>query len=87
MKNFGNTNERCGEPVNMDTVESHVFRCEIYGRYINLKKANKPVLHCLAISEIMVNTEPTSKYKNIFFVIQKELKYYRNTQCPEKNAV
>ena len=59
-KNFGNTNELCGEPVDMNNKPSHVFRCEIYGRFINLKKTNTPVLYGLAIREIMINVEPTS---------------------------
>ncbi len=72
-ENSGNTNERCGEPVDMSAKPSHVFRCEIYGQHINLKKTNKPVLYTLAIHEIIVNVEPTSEYRNkIFCVILKE---------------
>ena len=45
----------------MDNKPSHVFRCEIYGQYINVRKTNKPVQFSLAVLEIIVNAEPTSK--------------------------
>jgi hypothetical protein len=71
MKNHGNTNELCGEPVDMTTIPTHVFRCELYGRYINVKKTNQPVPYLLAIAEFIVNAEPTSKYIRAKYFIAK----------------
>ena len=61
MTNLGNTNELCGEPVDLSTVDFHVFRCEIYGQYINIKKSNQPALYPVSLAEVIVNAEPTSK--------------------------
>lgn len=66
MTNFGNTNELCGEPVDL-TNEFHVFRCEIYGRYINIKKSNQPLLYPVSLAEVIVNAEPTSKYNSAVY--------------------
>ena len=49
----------------MTIIDTHVFRCEIYGQYINVKKTNRPVLYGLGIAEIIVNAEPTSKYNSM----------------------
>ena len=53
----------------MTIIDTHVFRCEIYGQYINVKKTNRPVLYGLGIAEIIVNAEPTSKYNSMCVLV------------------
>ncbi|CAB3997556.1 partial [Paramuricea clavata] len=55
----GKTNPPCGEPKNMNNIPKHTFRCELYGKFVTVKKANPPVIYGLVLLEVMVNKEPT----------------------------
>lgn len=57
----GTTNPLCGEPTDLDSIPKYIFRCEIYGRYVTIKKANIPAASPLIFLEVMINKEPTSK--------------------------
>jgi hypothetical protein len=59
----GKTNPLCGEPKNMDNIPKHTFRCELYGKFVTVKKANPPVQYGLVLLEVMVNKEPTRKFR------------------------
>ena len=75
LENEGNSNPLCGEPANLDNLSRYVYRCELYGRYVNVKKTDIPAATLLVILEVLVNKEPTSKYcggfGNIFFFLSK----------------
>ena len=65
LENDGNSNPLCGEPADLDNLSRYVYRCELYGRYVNVKKTVIPA-SLLAIQEVLVNKEPTSKYTLYF---------------------
>ena len=62
--NGGITNPQCGEPQNMNSVPKHVFRCELYGKVVTVKKDNAKAANRLALLEVMVNKEPSRKLVN-----------------------
>ena len=39
----------------------HIFRCEVYGQYVTIKKKTSTPLFHLSLLEVMVNKEPTRK--------------------------
>ena len=59
----GKTNPLCGEPKNMNNIPKHTFRCELYGRYVTVKKTYPPIEYPLILLEVVVNKEPTRKFR------------------------
>lgn len=62
LENEGNSNPLCGEPKDLSNLPGHTYRCELYGRYVNVKKSAIPRVHILVVQEVLVNQEPTSMY-------------------------
>ncbi len=62
MENEGNSNPLCDEPKNLDNLPGDVYRCEVHGRYVNVKKSDTTSDSFITIQEVLVNQEPTSKY-------------------------
>ncbi|CAB3988800.1 Hypothetical predicted protein [Paramuricea clavata] len=60
LENEGNSNPLCGEPKDLSDLPRHVYRCELYGRYVNVKKSNIPTVYILILQEVFVNKEPTT---------------------------
>ena len=60
LENDGNSNPLCGEPADLDNLSRYVYRCELYGRYVNVKKTDIPAASLLVILEVLVNKEPTT---------------------------
>ncbi|CAB4012629.1 Hypothetical predicted protein [Paramuricea clavata] len=60
LENEGNSNPLCGEPKDLSNLPSHVYRCELYGRYVNVKKSEIPTVYILSLQEVFVNKEPTT---------------------------
>ena len=59
----------------MNSIPKHTFRCELYGKFVTVKKANPPVKHAFALLEVMVNKEPTSKFRLQLATILSSLTY------------
>ena len=57
IKNDGNSNPLCVTD-SMDTGEIRSFYCDMFGRYINLRRAV-----ILAVAEIIINPETTGWWK------------------------
>ena len=60
--NGGRTNPLCGATQNMNGVKRHTFRCELYGKYVTVKKTVIPSNKRVGILEVGVNREPAGKF-------------------------
>lgn len=68
MENNGNSNPLCGEPKDLNNVPRYKYRCQLYGRYVNVKKSDIPVENVLALQEVIVNEELNSMFSVIWIL-------------------